>query len=356
MPRKIRVLIVDDSALVRNILQNGLNQTAHIEVVATAPDPYIARDLIVQKRPDVITLDVEMPRMDGIEFLTRIMKHMPTPVIICSSLSKRGSQITLDALDHGAIDFVTKPDANVDRALSSMMKELIQKVTHAARVDVSHWKDRIVNQNRRSAPALPKALSVTTDKVIAIGASTGGTQALKDLLYQMPVTSPGIVIVQHMPVSFTQMFAERLNKGTGLHIKEAEHGDRISPGKVFIAPGGTKHMSVKRVGGFYQIQLSEGEKVNGHCPSVDVLFNSIAEYCGKNAIGCILTGMGNDGAKGLLKMKQNGAKTIGQDEASSIVYGMPKAAYDLGAVDIQRPLKEIPEKLIELFMKRLPNA
>ena len=351
MPRKIRVLIVDDSALVRNILQSALSQAPHIDVVATAPDPFIARDLIVQKKPDVITLDVEMPRMDGIEFLTRIMKHMPTPVIIVSSLSKRGSQITLDALDYGAVDFVTKPDANVDRALKSMMMELVQKVTHAARVDVSAWKNHTVNKTRRSAPALPKALSVTTDKVIAIGASTGGTVALKNLLYEMPVNSPGIVVVQHMPVSFTQLFAERLNKGTGLHIQEAKHGDKVSQGKVLIAPGGTKHMSIRRVGGFYQIDLIEAPKVNGHCPSVDVLFNSVAEYCGKNAIGCILTGMGNDGAKGLLKMKNAGAQTVGQDEKSSVVYGMPKAAFEIGAVDQQLPLKDIPAKLVKLLAK-----
>ena len=344
----IRVVIVDDSALVRMILQHGLARDPEIEIVGVAPDPFAARDIILEKKPDVITLDVEMPRMDGLEFLRRLMPNFPVPTIIVSSLSKRGSQIAMDALDFGAVDIVTKPEANVKRGLEAMISTLIQKVKMASKVDVSDWKGRQLRQ-ANVHPIASKALHVTTDKVIAIGASTGGTTALKDVLVKMPAGSPGMVVVQHMPPKFTGMFANRLNNECVLNVKEAEQGDQVAPGKVLIAPGGEAHMSIKRIGGFYKVFIKEGPRVNGHVPSVDVLFDSVAQYAGKNAVGVILTGMGKDGADGLLRMKNAGAKTIGQDEKSCVVYGMPKVAYDIGAVDYQMGLNKISEKLISMF-------
>lgn len=345
---KTRVLIVDDSALVRMILRHGLNSDPEIEVVDVAPDPFYAREMILKHKPDVITLDVEMPKMDGLEFLRRLMPAFPIPTIIVSSLSKRGSQIAMDALDFGAVDIVTKPEADVKRALEGMIVDLRKKVKMAAKVDVSDWKGRQLRQ-AKVHPIASKALSVTTDKVIAIGASTGGTTALKDLLVKMPAGSPGIVIVQHMPPKFTGMFANRLNNECAVTVKEAENGDQVAPGKVLIAPGGEKHMSIKRLGGFYKVFLNEADKVNGHCPSVDVLFDSVAQHAGPNAVGVILTGMGGDGAKGLLKMKEAGARTLGQTEKTCVVYGMPKVAYDIGAVDTQLDLEKIPERLVSMF-------
>ena len=349
---RVKVLIVDDSALVRMILRHGLNSDPDIEVVDVAPDPYYAREMILKHKPDVFTLDVEMPKMDGLEFLRRLMPSYPIPTIIVSSLSKRGSQIAMDALDFGAVDIVTKPEADVKRSLEGMIGDLRNKVKMAAGVDVSDWKGRQLRQ-AKVHPIATKALSVTTDKVIAIGASTGGTTALKDLLVRMPAGSPGIVVVQHMPPKFTGMFAGRLNDECALTVKEAEDGDQVSPGKVLIARGGDRHMTIKRLGGFYKVFLNSGEKINGHCPSVDVLFDSVAQHAGPNAVGVILTGMGGDGAKGLLKMKEAGARTIGQSEKTCVVYGMPKVAYELGAVDEQVDIEKIPEKLIQMFEKQL---
>jgi two-component system, chemotaxis family, protein-glutamate methylesterase/glutaminase len=346
--RKVRVLIVDDSALVRMILQQGLGEDPDIEVVGLAPDPFIAREKILELNPDVITLDVEMPRMDGLEFLRRLMPNYPIPTIIVSSLSKRGSQIAMDALDFGAVDIVTKPDARVQRGLTHLIHDLRQKVKHAATVDVSSWKGRTLRQ-AKVHPIASKALHVTTDKIIAIGASTGGTQALKELLINMPAGSPGIVIVQHMPIKFTAMFANRLNEECVLSVKEAENGDQVSPGKVLIAPGGDSHLRIKRVGGFYKVFLDPGPRINGHVPSVCALFDSVAEHAGKNAVGVLLTGMGKDGAKGLLKMKQAGAYAIIQDEETSVVYGMPKAAKDIGAFDLELGIDKISTKLVSLF-------
>lgn len=343
-----KVLIVDDSALVRMILKHGLSRDPEINVVDVAQDPFVAREMIIKHNPDVITLDVEMPRMDGLEFLRRLMPAFPVPVVIVSSLSKRGSKIAMDALDFGAVDIVTKPEADVKRALEGMIQQLISKVKMAAKVDVSQWKGRKLHQ-ATAHPIVTKALSVTTDKVIAIGASTGGTTALKDLLVRMPAGSPGIVIVQHMPPKFTEMFANRLDNECVLTVKEAQNGDQVSPGKVLIAPGGEQHMTIKRVGGFYKVFLNRGDKVNGHTPSVDVLFDSVAEHAARNAVGVILTGMGSDGGKGLLKMKQAGARTLGQDEKSCVVYGMPKVAYELGAIDDQLDILQMPEKIISMF-------
>ncbi len=345
MKKKIRVLIVDDSALVRGILEKGLSLDPGIEIVGTAADPFIARDKILELKPDVLTLDVEMPRMDGVEFLHRLMPNFPIPTIICSSLTPKGGHITLDALSAGAVDVVTKPEADVSRGLTSMLGELRTKIKIASTSNVSHWKHKKTNGVKVSTK---KVLKGSTDKVIAIGASTGGTEAIAQVITQLPVTTPGVVIVQHMPEKFTKMFADRLNQNSMMTVKEACDGDRIMQGTVLIAPGGF-HMKVKRSGGIYQVICGQGEKVNGHCPSVEVLFNSVAEYVGVNAVGIILTGMGGDGAKGMLNMRQAGAKTIGQDERSCVVYGMPKVAYEIGAVEKQISIDEIADATIEIL-------
>jgi len=348
--KKIRVLIVDDSALVRDILSKGLSADPGIEVIGTAPDVYVARDLIIKLKPDVLTLDIEMPKMDGIEFLRRLMPQYPLPVVVVSSLTQRGKLITMQALEAGAVDFVPKPATDVARGLSEMMLELRTKIKIASTANVSHWKNRQVEFSpkvSKDETALGKALAESTDKVIAIGASTGGTEAIKKVIEKLPPYMPGIVIVQHMPKGFTKTFADRLNETSYMQVKEAEDGDRVINGRVYIAPG-DYHMKIYRSGGQYKIQIVEGEKVNGHRPSVDVMMFSVAEHVGANAYGVILTGMGNDGAKGLKAMKEAGAKTIGQNEATCVVYGMPKVAFDIGAVDMQLPLDDIPNALIRL--------
>lgn len=341
----VRVLIVDDSALVRQILAKGLSMDPEIEVVGTASDPYIARDKILQLRPDVLTLDVEMPRMDGLEFLKKLMPQYPIPVIMVSALTQRGSQITLEALSSGAVDFVVKPAADVSRQLIGMMQELQTKVKMAATVDVSHWKnpDKV---RRLIKKVKSEALAVTTDKVIAIGASTGGTEALRKVLMAMPSNTPGTVIVQHMPAGFTQMFAKRLNELCEMEVKEAEHNDRVMTGRVLIAPGDF-HMQLVRSGGEYRVILRKGDPVCGHRPSVEVLFNSVAKYAGANAIGVMLTGMGHDGADAMAEMRKAGARTMAQDEATSVVFGMPKEAYLRGGAEKLVPLDEIPQTIHE---------
>lgn len=343
----IRVLIVDDSALVRKVLEEGLKSDPRIIVVGTAPDPYVARDMILEHKPDVLTLDVEMPRMDGVEFLRRLMAQMPVPVVMVSSLTERGAQATLDAMDAGAVDFVTKPGSQFGgKGLMAMMDELRQKVKAAARVRVGHRK---VNPVRSPvAPVAGRALANTTDKVIALGASTGGTEALKEVVTKFPANTPGVVIVQHMPEKFTALYAARLNTLSAMEVKEAADNDRIMPGRVLLAPGGM-HMRVVRQGGQYRVRCKPGDRVSGHCPSVDVLFESVAEDVGRNAVGAIFTGMGSDGALGLLKMRQTGARTVGQDEATSVVYGMPRVAYEKGAVETQLPLEAIADKIMDLI-------
>ncbi len=340
MPTK--VLIVDDSALVRKILADGLSKERDIEVVGTASDPYVARDLIIAKRPDVLTLDVEMPRMDGIDFLRKLIPQHPMPVIMVSSMTDKGTQATLDALDAGAVDFIAKPTSNVGQSLSSVVKELAQKVrlNRYAKVRVRHHASE-----KRIRPEPIAVLAGSTDKVIALGASTGGTEALREVLLSFPANSPGIVIVQHMPPKFTQMYADRLNGESVLEIREARDGDRVIPGRALIAPGGLQ-MKVVRSGGQYKVVCAGTEKVSGHCPSVDVLFHSVAKHVGSNAVGAILTGMGGDGAEGLLAMRTSGAHTIGQDEDSCVIYGMPKVAFEKGAVIRQLPLGEIGPALI----------
>ena len=338
----IKVLVVDDSALVRKVLSDGLNQFNDIEVVGTASDPFVARDMIIAKRPDVMTLDVEMPRMDGIDFLRKLIPQHPIPVIMVSSMTDRGTQATLDALDAGAVDFVAKPTTNLGQTLQDCIADLAQKI-RANRYAKVRSNGRHATERRVEAPAA--VLAGSTDKVIALGASTGGTEALREVLLSLPPNSPGVVIVQHMPPKFTKMYADRLNSESKLEIREANDGDRILPGRVLIAPGGLQ-MRVVRSGGQYKVECRGTEKVSGHCPSVDVLFRSVATHVGPNAVGAILTGMGGDGADGLLKMRMGGAATFGQDEQTSVIYGMPKVAFEKGAVERQLPLLEIGPALI----------
>ncbi len=336
----IKVLIVDDSSLVRSILTRGLQVDPGIEVVGAAGDPYQARDMILAERPHVLTLDVEMPRMDGLAFLRKLMPQYPLPVVMVSSLTQRGSQITLDALAHGAIDFVAKPTSDIQSGLNGMMEELREKVKIAASVDVSQWKNK-KPVTSRVREARISSLAKTTDKVIAIGASTGGTEALRKLISAMPANSPGIIIVQHMPAGFTRMFAERLDSIARVSVKEAESGDRVMTGHVLVAPGNF-HMQLMRSGGEYRVVCRDGAPVNGHRPSVDVLFRSVAKHAGKNAVGVMLTGMGADGADAMVKMRDAGARTVAQDEATSVVFGMPKEAFQRGGAEILKPLDSIP--------------
>lgn len=347
MKKLIKVLIIDDSAVVRNILEKGLSMDNEIEVVGKAPNVYIGRDKIVFLKPDVITLDIEMPGMDGIEFLKLLMPQYPLPVIIVSALSEHGAKVTLDALEYGAVDYVLKPSISISSGLKSMMAELIAKIKMARNLDVTRWKNNYICK-----PVVKyshaKVLDDSTDKVIAIGASTGGVSALTGIIRGFPPDIPGTVIVQHMPPVFTKLFADKLNQSVAAEVKEAEDKDRIIRGRILIAPGGF-HMSVVRSGGNYHVRCSGTEKVNGHCPSVEVLFNSVAENVGSNAVGVILTGMGQDGADGMLKMRNAGARTIAQDEESSVVFGMPKVAYENGGAEKLLPLKSIGKEIIKLI-------
>lgn len=338
----IRVLIVDDSATARAVLTDILKEDPSIEVVATASDAYIARDKIVELKPDVVCLDVEMPRMDGITFLKKLMHYMPVPVVMVSSLTQSGAKTTLEALEAGAVDFVAKPHSYIYDGKDEMKDELISKIKVASKAKVIKRELKVPVQANMSS------LAETTNKIVAIGASTGGTEALKDVLMGLPRNAPGIVIVQHMPANFTAAFAQRLNTLCAMEVKEAKNGDSITPGVVLVAPG-DYHMVVRRSGARYYVEIGSGEKVSGHRPSADVLFNSVAKIAGSNAIGVILTGMGSDGAKGLLAMKNSGADTIGQDEASCVVYGMPKIANDIGAVKKQVPLSKIANSMLALI-------
>ena len=348
MPAKIiKVLVIDDSALVRNILKEGLSSDPGIEVVATASDPYAARDKILEYRPDVLTLDVEMPRMDGVEFLRKLMPQYPLPVIMVSSLTEKGKRITLDALDAGAVDIVTKPKASVASGLSEMMAQLKTKVKIASTANVSHWKNKPVKL--RSGKTLSyTALPESTDKIIAIGASTGGTEAIKEVISKFPRTTPGVVIVQHMPAGFTRMFSERMNTECSMEVKEAVDGDRIMTGRVLIAPGG-KQLKVMRSGGIYKVEVKEGPLCCGHCPSVEIMMQSIAKAVGSNAVAAMLTGMGADGATGMKAMRDAGARCIAQDEESCVVFGMPKEAYLKGGAERLVPLQHIASTLLNLL-------
>ena len=329
MDRKIRVLVVDDSAVVRNMMTEILSAQPDIEVTGAAADPYFAIDKMRGNWPDVITLDVEMPRMDGLTFLRKIMKSRPTPVVICSSLTEKGAETTLEALSAGAVAIFTKPKLGVKDFLQSSAPELVDAVRAAARSRVKAMHAPATQQ--KVVLAERSAMTKTTETVVAIGTSTGGTLALERILTTLPVTAPGIVIVQHMPEKFTAAFARRLDSICAIEVREAADGDRVRPGLALVAPGG-KHMTLTRSGAFYYVAIKPGPAVNRHCPSVDVLFRSVAHCAGKNAVGVILTGMGDDGARGLQEMLESGAETYGQDEASSVVYGMPKEAAKRGAV------------------------
>ena len=340
--RPIRVLVVDDSIMFRNMLVQGLNADPNIEVVAEAEDAYAARDAIIKFKPDVMTLDVELPRMNGIEFLRRLMPQYPIPVVMISALNNK----VFDALEAGAVDFVNKP-SNLNRAQLNdfLAQELATKVKIASTAKVGRLK--------RVDPVTVSTGIATVgskDSIVAIGASTGGTEAIYEVVKGFKRDIPGVVIVQHMPPGFTKMYAERLNNQCEVAVKEAQTGYRVLPGQVLIAPG-DKHMRLVKVAGAYQVECNGTDRVNGHCPSVEVLFNSVAKVAGKNAIGVILTGMGGDGAKGLLAMKNAGAQTIGQDEASCVVYGMPKVAYDIGAVQYRMTLTAIAGKVYSLLSK-----
>lgn len=341
--KKIRVLCVDDSALVRSLMVEIINSHADMEVVAVAPDPIIARDLIKQYTPDVLTLDVEMPRMDGLDFLERLMRLRPMPVVMVSSLTERNSDITIRALELGAVDFVTKPRLGLRDGLMEYSDLIADKIRAAA---MSRPRRRLERASVTSGSrSLTRSFS-TTEKLVMIGASTGGTEAIRQVLEPLPSNSPAIMITQHMPAGFTRSFVERLDSLCQLQVHEAEHGQRVLPGHVYLAPGGIAHMKLARSGANYVVELDDSEPVNRHRPSVDVLFHSAAEVAGKNAVGVLLTGMGKDGAQGMLAMKKAGAATFAQDEASCVVFGMPREALAIGAADEAVPLSEISERIL----------
>jgi two-component system chemotaxis response regulator CheB len=347
--KRIKVLIIDDSALVRALLTRILGADEALQVVGTAPDAFIAREKIKSLNPDVLTLDVEMPRMDGLQFLRNLMRLRPMPVVMCSSLTERGADITLAALELGAIDFVTKPKVDVAHALEAYAAELIGKVKVAAvaKVVPLFQRSSAPNQAGSGHRSRSELRFRTTDQIVAIGASTGGTEAIRQVLELLPPDAPGIVISQHIPKAFSAPFAARLNACSQLTVQEAEDGALIMPGHAYIAPG-DRHLLVQRDGARYRCRLSEEAPVNRHRPSVDVLFRSVAEQVGQNAVGVILTGMGADGARGLREMRDRGALTIAQDEKSSVVWGMPGASVALGAVDRILPLDQIAEGLVRL--------
>ncbi|MBU9211785.1 chemotaxis response regulator protein-glutamate methylesterase [Burkholderia multivorans] len=346
--QKIKVLCVDDSALIRSLMTEIINGQPDMMVCATAPDPLVARELIKQHNPDVLTLDVEMPRMDGLDFLEKLMRLRPMPVVMVSSLTERGSEITLRALELGAVDFVTKPRVGIRDGMLDYAEKLADKIRAASRARV-----RQTSQPQAAAraagghPAAPMVNNplVSTEKLIIIGASTGGTEAIREVLTPLPPDAPAVLIAQHMPPGFTKSFAQRLNGLCRIAVKEAEHGERVLPGHAYIAPGHA-HLLLARSGANYIAQLSDEPPVNRHRPSVDVLFRSAATHAGKNALGVILTGMGRDGAAGLLEMKRAGAHTFAQDEASCIVFGMPREAIALGAADEVAPLAEMSRRVM----------
>lgn len=343
MGKKIKVLIVDDSAIVRKVFHEELSREADIEVVGTAPDPYIARDKIVSLKPDVVTLDIEMPRMDGITFLRKLMQHYPLPVIIVSSLTKKGGSLAMEALSIGALEVISKPFGAY--SVGEMSLQLIDKIRAVAKLKVITKND---DQKTAVSPVKWKpALKETTNKIIAIAASTGGTEALKVVLTQMPANAPGIVVVQHMPARFTSSFAKRLNELSSLTVKEAKDGDSVVNGTALIAPGNL-HTLLRISGAKHYVQVKDGPLVHHQRPAADVLFNSVAACAGCNAVGIILTGMGVDGAAGLLKMKEAGARTVAQDEKSCVVFGMPKEAIRIGAAEKVVPLKKIGEVALSM--------
>jgi two-component system, chemotaxis family, protein-glutamate methylesterase/glutaminase len=354
MSKKIRVLVIDDSAVMRQLLTEILTSDRDLEVVGTAPDPYVAREKIKLLNPDVLTLDVEMPRMDGLAFLRNLMRLHPMPVVMCSSLTQKGATVALDALALGAIDFVAKPAIDVTRGIREAAQEIISKVKMAARaqvrtlvetptLSVADRHDADVVLPKRSAPKH----FATTDRIIAIGASTGGTEAIKEVLMHLPSDIPGVVIAQHIPKAFSGPFALRMDASSVLNVCEARDGQPILAGHAYIAPG-DQHLLVVRDGARYQCRLSDGDLVNRHRPSVDVLFRSVAQSAGRNSIGVMLTGMGRDGAEGMKEMRDAGAATLAQDENTSVVWGMPGAAWQIGAVQSLHPLTQIAARIVDL--------
>ncbi len=347
MGRKIKVLVIDDSAVMRKLLTELLNDAGDIEVVDTALDPIFAMSKIRNLRPDVLTLDIEMPRMDGLSFLETLMKNDPMPVVMVSALTQRGCETTLKALELGAVDYVTKPSIDVSSGVILQAAEIAAKVRVAARAKVKGPRALPIAPLVRNASALDTRVMQTTDRIIAIGASTGGTQAVTEVITSLPAAMPGIAIVQHMPPVYTTSFAKRLDSISRLDVREAQGGERILAGTVFLAPGG-RHLSIRRDGAMYYTVVSDGPPVNFVKPAVDLLFRSVAEHAGRNAVGVILTGMGEDGARGLKEMRDAGASTIAQDESTSIVFGMPKKAIDLGAAEKVLPLENIAQHILAL--------
>ncbi|MFM5335004.1 protein-glutamate methylesterase/protein-glutamine glutaminase [Aeromonas enteropelogenes] len=349
--KQIRVMLVDDSAVVRQVLQGVLEQEPDIKVIATASDPLFALEKLKKEWPDVIVLDVEMPRMDGITFLTKIMAEHPTPVVICSSLTEKGAETTLQAMAAGAADIITKPTMGIKSFLQESAHDLAMAVRAASQANLKRLGKpaplQVATKIHADAILAPTrdAMAQTTERLIAIGTSTGGTQALEAVLTALPRVSPGIVIVQHMPEKFTASFAARLNGLCQIEVREAKNNDRVIPGLALIAPGG-KHMLLKRSGAYYHVEVVDGPLINRHRPSVDVLFRSVAKYAGKNATGIIMTGMGDDGARGLREMLDAGANTYAQDEASCVVFGMPKEALKLGAARHILPLDEMHHAIL----------
>jgi len=337
----IDVLVIDDSAVVRQVLAVVLNEAPDIHVYAAASDPIFARHHMQKKWPDVIVLDIEMPRMDGLTFLRQLMGERPTPVVICSSLAEKGAELSLQALAAGAVDIVTKPQLGVKDFLMEAKHLLWQTVRAAASAHVHRHARQELPRSRAPQNTDLVSMAMTTDSIVVMGTSTGGTQALEQILSRISRTCPGIAVVQHMPEKFTAAFAKRLDSLCDVDVKEAETGDRLIPGRVLIAPGG-HHLEVQRSGAQYVARVFRGPSVNRHCPSVDVLFRSAARSAGRNAMGIIMTGMGDDGARGLLEMRQAGSRTIAQDEASCVVFGMPKEAIQLGAAKEVMPLAQIP--------------
>ncbi|RQO36226.1 chemotaxis response regulator protein-glutamate methylesterase [Herminiimonas sp. KBW02] len=340
---KIKVLIVDDSALIRSVMKEIINSQPDMEVVGVAPDPIVARELIKQTNPDVLTLDVEMPRMDGLDFLEKLMRLRPMPVVMVSSLTERGSDITLRALELGAVDFVTKPKMSIQSGMLEYTELIADKIRTASKARIKSRQITPHDANKVAGEVLPMIRNPLTssEKLIIIGASTGGTEAIKDFLMQMPSDCPGILITQHMPPGFTKSFAQRLDSLCKISVKESEGGERVLPGHAYLAPGHS-HLQLVRSGANYMTQLDQGPPVNRHRPSVDVLFHSAAVHAGKNAVGVILTGMGKDGALGMLEMKNVGAYNFAQDEASCVVFGMPREAIAVGATHEVGPLQALP--------------
>ena len=347
--RKLKVLVVDDSALIRSLMKAIINREKDMECVGTAPDPMAAREMIKERDPDVLTLDVEMPKMDGLDFLERLMRWRPMPVLMISTLTERGSEITIRALELGAVDFISKPKLGIADGMEESAAEITEKIRAVAQARVRKTPVAPATEEKFSADAILPSVAgrySSTEKLIVVGASTGGTQAIKELLTRLPADAPGVLVTQHMPEHFTKSFADRLDTLCRISVKEAEHNERVLPGHAYIAPGNS-HLLLTRSGANYVVKLDQGPLVNRHRPSVDVLFRSAANIAGANAIGIILTGMGKDGVQGLLEMRRAGSLTIAQDEATCVIFGMPKEAIAAGGVCEVLPLQDIARRTME---------